>query len=94
MNSDSAIHQIQIQKLLFTQNWEDPELDRQALKIQPNETMMTITSGGCNTIGFLLQDPEIIYAVDINPSQKWLMELKMESFRQLTHDEVLQFFTN
>lgn len=91
MENTSEIHQIQIQKLLFTQNWEDPELDRRALAIKPGDTLMTITSGGCNTLGFLLQDPKIIYAVDINDSQKWLMELKMEAIRSLTHPEMLQF---
>ena len=92
MDDKSQIHQIQIQKLLFTQNWEDPDLDRQALSIMPGEKMMTITSGGCNTLSFLLQDPEIIYSVDINASQKWLMELKMESIRKLKHEQMLQFF--
>ena len=92
MTNTSTIHQIQIQKLLFTQNWEDPELDRRALNIQTGEKLMTITSGGCNTLGFLLQDPESIFAVDINPSQKWVMELKMAIIRHFEQEEMLQFF--
>lgn len=91
MKSNLKIHQIQIQKLLFTQNWEDPELDRRALSIKPGDTVMTITSGGCNTLSFLLQDPKAIYSVDINTTQKWQMELKIESIRNLNHSEMLQF---
>ena len=72
MNSKEEIHQIQFQKLLFTQNWEDPALDKQALAIKSGDKILTITSGGCNTLGFLIDDPETIYAIDINGSQNWL----------------------
>lgn len=91
MNSKEEIHQIQFQKLLFTQNWEDPALDKQALAIKSGDKILTITSGGCNTLGFLIDDPETIYAIDINGSQNWLMELKMACFRKLSHTEMLQF---
>ncbi|PSR14074.1 MAG: hypothetical protein DA408_15685 [Bacteroidetes bacterium] len=91
MKSKEAIHQIQLQKLLFTQNWEDPIADHKALRIQPGETMMTITSGGCNTLGFLLRAPGTIYGIDINGSQNWQMELKMAAIRRLSHQDFLQF---
>lgn len=91
MNSKEEIHQIQFQKLLFTQNWEDPALDKEALAIQPGESLLTITSGGCNTLGFLLDNPGVIYAIDINGSQNWLMELKMACFRRLNYNQMLRF---
>ncbi len=92
MQEQDKIHQIQLQKLLFTQNWEDPIPDQKAMRIRPGETLLTITSGGCNTLGFLLQDPQSIYSVDINGSQNWQMELKMAAFRQLDSHGLLQFF--
>jgi S-adenosylmethionine-diacylglycerol 3-amino-3-carboxypropyl transferase len=91
MRNENEIHQIQLQKLLFTQNWEDPAADNKALRIQPGETLITITSGGCNTLGFLLKDPGQIIGIDINGSQNWLMELKMAAIRRLTYKEFLQF---
>jgi len=91
MQQQDKIHQIQLQKLLFTQNWEDPISDQRALRIQPGEVLLTITSGGCNTLGFLLQNPQSIYSVDINGSQNWQMELKMAAIRQLDSTGFLQF---
>ena len=78
-------------ELLFAQNWEDPESDRAALRIQPGDVLMTITSGGCNTIGFLLDDPAVIYAVDINSCQSHLLELKVAAIRNLDHGRCLMF---
>lgn len=86
-----AKDQVELFKLIFTSNWEDPEMDRMALKINPGDTMMTITSGGCNTLGFLLQDPALIYAVDINPTQSFLLELKIAAMKFLAYDHFIGF---
>jgi S-adenosylmethionine-diacylglycerol 3-amino-3-carboxypropyl transferase len=83
--------QVKLLKLIFTMNWEDPEMDRLALKIKPGDTMMTITSGGCNTLGFLLQDPSEIHTVDINPSQSYVIELKIAAIKCLEFKEFIGF---
>ena len=83
--------QIALFKLVFTQNWEDPKADQDALKIKSNDTVLAITSGGCNVLGFLLFDPEIIYSVDINPAQSWMLELKIAAIRSLGFDEFIAF---
>src|ERR1700688_4517816 len=64
--------QVELFDLLFGMSWEDPESDRRALAIQPGETLLTVTSGACNTLTLLLEDPGKVYAVDINPSQSHL----------------------
>jgi len=83
--------QVELHKLIYTANWEDPESDRLALRIRPGETLMTITSGACNTLGFLVQDPAVIYTVDINPAQAYQLELKMAAMRSLEYREFVQF---
>jgi len=83
--------QIELYKLIFTQNWEDPESDRKALQISPRDAIMTITSGGCNTLEFLCYDPEIIYAIDINPSQSFLLEMKIAAMKTLNYDQFIEF---
>ncbi|KAB2880136.1 DUF3419 family protein [bacterium] len=83
--------QIELFKLVFTHNWEDPEADRAALKIRNNDAILAITSGGCNVLGFLLSDPEIIYSIDINPAQSWLLELKIAAIRSLGFDDFIRF---
>ena len=85
MKKKKAEGQVKLFKLIFTMNWEDPESDYQALKIASGDRMMTITSGGCNTLSFLLFDPAEIHTVDINPSQSFLLELKIAAIRKLDH---------
>lgn len=53
--------------------------------------MTTISSGGCNTLTLLLDNPTKVYAVDINASQSYLLELKIAAVRQLDHEELLAF---
>jgi S-adenosylmethionine-diacylglycerol 3-amino-3-carboxypropyl transferase len=84
--------QVQLDKLIFTLNWEDPLVDERALQIKAGDTVFTITSGGCNTLGFLRFNPQAIYCVDINPAQTFLMELKQAAFRNLDHPGLLAFF--
>jgi S-adenosylmethionine-diacylglycerol 3-amino-3-carboxypropyl transferase len=83
--------QVKLHKLIYTANWEDPESDRLALRIQPGETLMTVTSGGCNTLGFLIHDPAVIHTVDINPSQAFQLELKMAGMNNLDYGEFTGF---
>jgi S-adenosylmethionine-diacylglycerol 3-amino-3-carboxypropyl transferase len=83
--------QVELSDLLFGMSWEDPASDRRALTIQPGETLLTVTSGACNTLTLLLEDPGKIYAVDINPSQSYLLELKRAAVRRLEYDELRAF---
>jgi S-adenosylmethionine-diacylglycerol 3-amino-3-carboxypropyl transferase len=75
---------------MFTQSWEDPDCDRAALRPAPGESLLAITSGGDNVLGLLLCDPARIVAVDLNPAQSYLLELKMAALRRLGHHELLQ----
>jgi S-adenosylmethionine-diacylglycerol 3-amino-3-carboxypropyl transferase len=83
--------QVELHKLIYTANWEDPESDRMALRIQPGDTLMTITSGGCNTLGFLIHDPAAIHTVDINSTQAYQLELKMAAMKDLGYWEFTGF---
>ena len=83
--------QVPLFKLVFTHNWEDPESDHSALKIKSNDTVVAITSGGCNVLGFLLFDPEIIYSIDINSAQSLLLELKIAAIKSLEFEDFISF---
>ena len=83
--------QVELFDLLFGMSWEDPVSDRRALTIRPGETLLTVTSGACNTLTLLLEDPGKIYAVDINPSQSYLLELKCAAVRHLEYGELRAF---
>ncbi len=83
--------QVELFDLLFGMSWEDPASDRRALAIQTGETLLTVTSGACNTLTLLLEDPGKVYAVDINPSQSYLLELKCAAVRRLDYNELRAF---
>jgi S-adenosylmethionine:diacylglycerol 3-amino-3-carboxypropyl transferase len=72
-------------------SWEDPESDRQALQIRPGDALVTIGSGGCNTFSLLLEDLRSVFAVDINPYQSHLLELKRPAIRRLDFDDLHAF---
>lgn len=76
--------------ILYSQCWEDPMMDREAFNISPDDVVFSITSGGCNVLTFLLDNPRKIIALDLNPTQNYLLELKVAAFRTLTYDELLE----
>ena len=87
-----AESQVQLSRLIFTHNWEDPAIDEKVLKIKEGDSVFTITSGGCNSLGFLRFNPSAIYCVDINPAQNYLMELKKAAFKNLDYETCCAFF--
>jgi S-adenosylmethionine-diacylglycerol 3-amino-3-carboxypropyl transferase len=78
--------------VLYANCWEDPQLDRAAFGIGKDDVVFSITSGGCNALTFLLDDPRKVIAVDANPHQGYLLELKVAAFRSLSYEETLEFF--
>lgn len=85
----SLIHKF---NLTYTTSWEDPRLDRLALNLKENDTILMITSGGCNALDYVLDCPKHIYSVDINPYQNALLELKLAAIRQLDFDSFFKLF--
>lgn len=83
--------QVELPELLFGMSWEDPESDRHALRIQSGDTVFTITSGGCNTLSLLLDDPGRIYSLDINSCQSHLLELKCAAIRRMEDGDLWAF---
>jgi S-adenosylmethionine-diacylglycerol 3-amino-3-carboxypropyl transferase len=77
--------------VLYANCWEDPQLDRAAFGITHDDVVFSITSGGCNVLSFLLDDPRKVIALDVNPHQSELLELKMAAFRTLSHEDTLAF---
>jgi S-adenosylmethionine-diacylglycerol 3-amino-3-carboxypropyl transferase len=78
--------------VLYSQCWEDPDIDRKAFKIKENDVVFSITSGGCNLLTFLIDNPKSVIALDLNPHQNYLLELKIAGFKYLTYTQILEFF--
>jgi S-adenosylmethionine-diacylglycerol 3-amino-3-carboxypropyl transferase len=63
--------------LVYNTCWEDPAVDRAALNFRPDDTVLVITSAGCNVLDYALTGPRRIHAVDANPRQTAPLELKL-----------------
>ena len=73
-------------RLLYANCWEDLAVARRALRIPTGGLVVTIGSAGDNAIGLLLDDPRRILAVDLNPAQTALVELKLAAVRSMPGD--------
>ncbi len=78
--------------LVYNTCWEDPRLDRVALRLTPADNVLVITSAGCNALDYALCDPQHVYAVDMNPRQNALLELKQAGIRRLDFATFFQMF--
>ena len=78
--------------LVYNTCWEDPRLDRIALQLGPDDTVMVITSAGCNALDYALCSPKHVYAVDMNPRQNALLDLKLAAIRNLEFEDFFKLF--
>jgi S-adenosylmethionine-diacylglycerol 3-amino-3-carboxypropyl transferase len=78
--------------LVYNTCWEDPRLDRVALELGPDDNVLVITSAGCNALDYLLTEPNHVYAVDVNPRQNALLELKLAGIRRLEFEDFFALF--
>lgn len=83
---------VHAKNLVYNTCWEDPRLDREALRLTNDDTVMVITSAGCNALDYAILGPRHIHAVDMNPRQNALLELKIAGIRQLDYDTFFQLF--
>ncbi len=81
------------QNFVYNQIWEDPDVDLAALALGPVSRVVTIASGGCNVLNYLLAGPASIVAVDLNPAHIALTRLKLAAVRHLPDQETFfRFF--
>lgn len=66
--------------LVYNTSWEDPRIDRQLLDLNSNSKVLMLTGAGCNALDYLLDDVQQIDAIDINPAQNALLDLKKAFF--------------
>ncbi|MGE3541395.1 MAG: DUF3419 family protein [Candidatus Tectimicrobiota bacterium] len=85
-------HLVSRHHLIYNTCWEDPRLDRLALNLGSDDTLLVITSAGCNVLDYVLLRPRHIYAVDLNPRQNALLELKLAAIQYLDFETFFAMF--
>lgn len=87
-----AKHQQFGKEYIYAFTWEDPRVDRQLLNINKDDVILAITSAGDNVMDYLMEQPKRIHAVDLNPNQNHLLELKVAAFTNLDHTDCWKLF--
>jgi S-adenosylmethionine-diacylglycerol 3-amino-3-carboxypropyl transferase len=72
--------------------WEDADVLLAGLQAAPGAKLLSIASAGDNSFSLLTADPELVVAVDVNPVQLHLTELKKAAFIELALEEFLELF--
>ena len=80
-------------EFIYAFTWEDSRVDRRLLKIGQDDVILCITSAGDNLLDYLYSaNPRRIHAVDMNPNQNHLLELKLAAYQALPYVEFWKLF--
>ena len=71
--------------------WEDADILLQGLQAKPGSSILSIASGGDNSLALLVTNPGKVVAIDISQPQLYLTELKKTAIKYLEYDEMLSF---
>ncbi|MBI1368451.1 MAG: DUF3419 family protein [Planctomycetes bacterium] len=78
---------------IYNQIWEDPRVDAEALDLGPHSKLLTISSGGCNVLNYLVHSPARVAAVDLNRCHISLARLKIAAVEHMSsYEDFYRFF--
>ncbi|RYP52077.1 hypothetical protein DL769_010727 [Monosporascus sp. CRB-8-3] len=77
---------------IYAFTWEDTRVDERVLKLKSDDVVLAITSAGDNTLSYAMQGPARIHAVDLNPTQNHLLELKVAAYSSLPYEDFWKIF--
>lgn len=83
--------QVDFNIIRYANCWEDPEVLLKGLSPAVGSKILSIGSAGDNSFSLLSTAPALVVAVDVNPIQLHLIELKKQAIQNLAYDEVLHF---
>ncbi|GKT43198.1 protein-L-isoaspartate O-methyltransferase [Colletotrichum spaethianum] len=77
---------------IYAFTWEDSQVDECLLRLGSDDVVLAITSAGDNILSYAMQSPARIHAVDLNPTQNHLLELKVASYTALPYEDFWKLF--
>lgn len=77
---------------IYAFTWEDTRVDHRLLKLGSADVVLAITSAGDNILSYALSSPARIHAVDLNPNQNHLLELKVAAYNALPYADFWKLF--
>jgi S-adenosylmethionine-diacylglycerol 3-amino-3-carboxypropyl transferase len=85
--SDSAPDAKVFDRIRYAQCWEDAALLEQGLEIGADDDVLSVLSGGCNSLALVLAGARSVTAVDLSLPQVAVAELKVAGIRTLEYDD-------
>ena len=79
------------EKINYSASNEDGNSEREALQIRDSDVLLCITGSGARTLDLLIDCPSKIYSIDFNPTQNYLLQLKMATYQALEYQEFCEF---
>jgi S-adenosylmethionine-diacylglycerol 3-amino-3-carboxypropyl transferase len=89
---DAFFRAVHGHRLIYNTCWEDPRADRELMRLDERSRIVMITSAGCNALDYALEGPARVIAVDANPRQTALLELKLAAIRRLEYADSWALF--
>ncbi len=86
MNRDSFFG-----KINYSSSNEDSRSELRSLNIDSNDSVLCITGSGARPLDLLIKGPTSVVAIDNNPVQNFLLELKMKAIEMLDYTDFLAF---
>ncbi|KAI7786743.1 3-amino-3-carboxypropyl transferase [Diaporthe eres] len=77
---------------IYAFTWEDSRVDARILNLGSEDVVLAICSAGDNVLSYVMQSPARVHAVDLNPTQCHLLELKIASYSALPHEDFWKLF--
>lgn len=76
----------------YSQCWEDTNLVLNTLDIKPGDICLSIAAAGDNSLSLLTRSPKKVIAIDLNPCQLALLQLKVKAIKELDYDQFVTLF--
>lgn len=77
---------------IYAFTWEDTRVDERILHLKSDDVVLAICSAGDNILSYCLQSPARVHAVDLNPTQCHLLELKVAAYHSLPYEDFWKIF--
>lgn len=77
---------------IYAFTWEDSRVDARILNLKSDDVVLAICSAGDNILSYVMQSPARVHAVDLNPTQCHLLELKVAAYNALSYDDFWMIF--
>lgn len=77
---------------IYAFTWEDSRVDARILNLKSDDVVLAICSAGDNILSYVMQSPARVHAVDLNPTQCHLLELKVAGYHALGYEDFWKIF--